>query len=61
MSAARPGATWGGVPDECLAVAAEPKVVFPDLGAVGRENTFLVGPGGLERITFSDEDLVMFR
>ncbi len=109
MSAARPGATWGGVYDECLAVAveagygerfmgapgsqvpflahgvgveldewpliargfhdrvleegmvlaAEPKVVFPGLGAVGIENTFVVGPRGLERITYSREDLVV--
>ncbi len=109
VSAARPGATWGGVYDECLAVAveagvgdrfmgapgsqvpfiahgvgleldewpliargfqdrvlregmvlaAEPKVVFPGLGAVGIENTFVVGPGGLERITCSREDLVV--
>ncbi len=45
--------------EEGMVLAAEPKVVFPGLGAVGIENTFVVGPAGLERITFSNEDLVV--
>lgn len=40
-----------------MAFAFEPKVVFPLEGAVGIENTFYVGPDGLEQLTFSDEEL----
>ncbi len=32
-------------------VAIEPKFIFTGLGAVGIENTFIIGPSGAERIT----------
>jgi Xaa-Pro dipeptidase len=38
-----------------MVFAFEPKVVFADEGAVGIENTFLLGQVGVEPITFSDE------
>jgi Xaa-Pro dipeptidase len=41
-----------------MAFAFEPKVVFPGQGAIGIENTFHLGPQGLEQLTFSDERLV---
>jgi Xaa-Pro dipeptidase len=41
-----------------MAFAFEPKVVFPGQGAIGIENTFHLGSGGLEQLTFSDERLV---
>jgi Xaa-Pro dipeptidase len=45
-----------GFKDRCLeagmTIAVEPKVVFPGLGAVGIEDTFLVTPDGpAERLT----------
>ncbi len=40
-----------------MTFAFEPKVVFPDLGAVGIENTFVLQPHGLEQLTFTDEAL----
>ena len=39
-------------------VAVEPKLVFPGLGAVGLENTYLVGEDGAETLTWADEELV---
>ena len=39
-------------------VAVEPKFVFPGLGAVGIENTFIVGASGAERITGADDKIV---
>lgn len=36
-------------------IALEPKFVFPDLGVIGIENTFAVGPNGGERITLIDD------
>lgn len=39
-------------------VAIEPKFIFPGLGAVGIENTFIIGPAGAERITGPDDRLV---
>jgi Xaa-Pro dipeptidase len=41
-----------------MAFAFEPKVVFPGEGAIGIENTFYLGPDGLEQLTYSDERLV---
>lgn len=43
--------------EDGMTFAFEPKVVFPGLGAVGVENTYVVGPRGLEKLTFSDEAL----
>lgn len=42
-----------------MVFAFEPKVVFPGEGAVGIENTFYLTEGGLKRLTFSDEELVI--
>jgi Xaa-Pro aminopeptidase len=39
-----------------MVIAAEPKFVFPD-GAVGLENTFVVGPNGLEKLGDTDDSL----
>ncbi len=39
-------------------VAVEPKLVFPGVGAVGLENTYLVGEDGAEPLTWADEELV---
>jgi len=39
-------------------VALEPKFVLPELGAVGIENTWAVGPGGGERLTEMDDGVV---
>lgn len=38
-----------------MAFAFEPKAVFPGLGAVGIENTFVLHDTGLEALTVSDE------
>ena len=42
-----------------MVFAFEPKVVFPGEGAVGIENTFYLTEGGLKRLTYSDESLVI--
>ncbi|AEG16311.1 peptidase M24 [Desulfofundulus kuznetsovii DSM 6115] len=43
-----------------MVVAIEPKFIFPGRGAVGIENTFVVGEQGLERLTtFPDEVVVV--
>jgi Xaa-Pro dipeptidase len=42
-----------------MAFAFEPKAVFPGLGSVGIENTFVVHDGGIERLTISDESLAI--
>lgn len=39
-----------------MVFAMEPKFVFPD-GAVGIENTFVVGDEGLETLTVFDESI----
>lgn len=44
--------------EENMCFAFEPKAVFIGEGAVGIENTFRVGPDGLKRLTYSDEQLV---
>lgn len=44
--------------EEGMVFALEPKFVFPGLGAVGIENTFLVTPGGLERLSAGADELV---
>jgi Xaa-Pro dipeptidase len=42
---------------ESAVVAVEPKLVFPGLGAVGVENSYVVRRGGPERLTLADDDL----
>jgi len=42
-----------------MTFAFEPKVVYPGLGAVGIENTYVVTAKGVESLTFSDEELVV--
>ena len=40
-----------------MAFAMEPKFVIPGIGAVGTENTYIVGEDGLERITNFPEEI----
>ncbi len=40
-------------------IAVEPKFVFPGLGAVGIENTFVVGDGGGEKLTAAVPDQIL--
>ena len=40
-----------------MTFAFEPKAVFPGQGAVGIENTYVVHPHGIEKLTFSNEEL----
>jgi Xaa-Pro aminopeptidase len=42
---------------EGMTIALEPKLVFPDKGVVGIENTHVVTPDGLEQLTLQDEDI----
>lgn len=42
-----------------MVFAFEPKLVFPELGAVGIENTFHLSENGIERLTFSRDELVI--
>lgn len=42
-----------------MVFAFEPKLVYPGIGAVGIENTFHLSEDGLERLTFSSEDIVI--
>ena len=41
-----------------MTIALEPKFVFPGVGAVGVENTYLVTDAGMEKLTVCDETLV---
>ncbi|WP_227763452.1 M24 family metallopeptidase [Zhaonella formicivorans] len=41
-----------------MVLAIEPKFAFPGLGAVGIENTYVVGNNGLEKITIVPEDII---
>jgi Xaa-Pro aminopeptidase len=41
-----------------MIIAYEPKFVFPDTGAVGIENTYLVTETGLEKLTICEEEIV---
>ena len=40
-----------------MVFALEPKFIFPDTGAVGIEDTFVVSENGLEQLTYFDESL----
>jgi Xaa-Pro dipeptidase len=41
---------------EGAVIAVEPKLIFPGLGAVGVENSYVVRAGGAERLTHGDDD-----
>ncbi|KGP75948.1 peptidase M24 [Desulfosporosinus sp. Tol-M] len=43
-----------------MVIALEPKFIFPE-GAVGIENTFVVGEKGLETLTLFDENIIYLR
>jgi len=40
-----------------MVFALEPKFIFPDMGAIGIEDTFVVSENGLEQLTYFDESL----
>ena len=40
-----------------MVFALEPKFIFPDTGAIGIEDTFVVSENGLEQMTYFDEAL----
>jgi Xaa-Pro aminopeptidase len=40
-----------------MVIAYEPKFVFPEVGAVGIENTFLITETGIEKITVLEEEI----
>jgi Xaa-Pro dipeptidase len=44
--------------EEGMTFALEPKMVFPQQGAVGIENTFFTGADGVEKLTPSEEALI---
>ena len=44
--------------EEGMTFALETKMVFPGEGAVGIENTFVVGKGGVEKLTPAEEALI---
>lgn len=44
---------------ENMVIALEPKLVFPERGVVGIENTHRVTPAGLEQLTVYDENIVV--
>jgi Xaa-Pro dipeptidase len=44
--------------EEGMTFALEPKMVFPGEGAAGIENTFVVGGGGVEKLTPAEEALI---
>ena len=41
-----------------MIIAFEPKFVFPDIGAVGIEDTYLVTDSGLEKLTIGEEEII---
>ena len=42
-----------------MVFALEPKFVFPGLGAIGIENTWVVSVDGVERLTRAPEEIVV--
>ncbi|MGB9712885.1 MAG: M24 family metallopeptidase [Dissulfurimicrobium sp.] len=44
---------------EGMVVAVEPKLVFPDEGIVGIEDTYLITQNGAERLTTSPQELII--
>jgi Xaa-Pro aminopeptidase len=45
--------------EEGMTVALEPKLIFPDVGVVGIENTHVVTPGGLSRLGNYDDAITV--
>jgi len=45
--------------EEGMVFACEPKFVFPQLGAIGIENTWVVRGDGVERLTTAPEEIVV--
>ena len=43
---------------ENMVIALEPKFVFPGVGAVGTENTYLVTSEGLKKLTDGSEEII---
>jgi len=43
-----------------MVIAIEPKFIFPE-GAVGIENTFVVGEKGLETLTLFNETIIYLK
>ena len=41
-----------------MVLALEPKMVFPESGAVGLENDYLVTDTGVERLSITDDMLI---
>lgn len=50
-----------GVLKDGMTLAIEPKFVIPGVGAVGVENTYLVGKDGLECLTVMEEKIMEFK
>jgi Xaa-Pro aminopeptidase len=44
---------------EGMVIALEPKVIFPEKGVVGIENTHLVTPDGLQQLTVFDQNIII--
>lgn len=44
--------------EQNMCIAIEPKFIVPGVGAVGTENTFIVGKKGLEKITSAPEEII---
>jgi Xaa-Pro aminopeptidase len=40
-----------------MTIAVEPKMIYPDLGVVGIEDTFLTTTGGAKRLTRLPQDI----
>jgi Xaa-Pro dipeptidase len=49
---------WSEPLAEGMVFALEPKFVFPGEGAVGIENSYVVGPAGADAVTTATEDLL---
>lgn len=49
---------WPGVLEEGMVIAFEPKTILPGVGALGIEDTYLVGRDGLECLTTSERTLI---
>lgn len=43
---------------ENMAIALEPKFVFPNIGGAGTENTYIVRKNGMEKITLFEEEII---
>ena len=39
-------------------IALEPKFVFPEVGAVGTENTYVVTENGMRKLTSAPEEII---